>query len=147
MSKGLFHIALRLTFAACLFLSQFISNRSGFFSENEYLLSAGVLTLILGIALFVASSTHLRKALSHNKPAITGPYKYIRHPIYTSMYVISTGLGFLFFTWFWFMIMALFSPFWYLESKEEENEMIRLHGDEYLDYQKSTGMFLPKLIK
>lgn len=147
MSKGLFHIALRLTFAACLFLSQFISNRSGLFSENEYLLSAGALIFMMGVVLFITASTHLKRALNHNKPAITGPYKYIRHPIYASMYVISTGLGFLFFTWFWFMIMALFLPFWYLESKGEENEMIRMHGDEYLNYQKSTGIFLPKLKK
>ncbi|OFY66673.1 MAG: hypothetical protein A2Y71_09020 [Bacteroidetes bacterium RBG_13_42_15] len=86
---------------------------------------------------------NLQKAVKAKKIAIHGPFKYIRHPIYDSMYILSTGLGLIFFSWLWFIVMVAFAPLWYLECKEEEKEMIKLHGQKYVDYQKTTGMFLP----
>jgi len=88
---------------------------------------------------------HLRKAVNAEDVVISGPFKYIRHPIYTSMYILSIGLGLIFFAWLWFIVMIIFIPFWYLECRQEEKEMIKLYGQKYIDYQKKTGMFLPRI--
>jgi protein-S-isoprenylcysteine O-methyltransferase Ste14 len=43
--------------------------------------------------------------------------------------------------------MIAFIPLWYMECRKEEKEMIKMHGQEYIDYRKKTGMFLPKIMK
>ena len=103
----------------------------------------GILFLTGGILLLITASLHLRKAVNAKDIVISGPFKYIRHPIYTSIYILSIGLGLIFFAWLWFIVMIVFIPFWYIECREEEKEMIKLHGEKYIEYQKKTGMFFP----
>jgi len=147
MKKIIMHIANRVIFGICLFLSQFTSNRTTFFTDNQYLLSAGVLVLITGILLWIFASYNLQKAVKENKIAVRGPYKYIRHPIYASIYLLSTGLGLMFFAWLWFIIMIAFMPLWYIECRYEEKQVIKLHGQGFIDYRNRTGMFLPRILK
>jgi protein-S-isoprenylcysteine O-methyltransferase Ste14 len=147
MIKRILHIALRSGFAICLFLSQFTSSRTTFFTGNLYMLIAGVIVFFAGILLVISASNSLSRDVKENRIAVTGPYKYIRHPIYTSMYILSAGLGLIFFTWLWYMVMIAFIPLWYMECREEEKEMIKKHGQEYEDYGSRTGMFFPKLHK
>lgn len=147
MIKKILHIALRFLFGICLFLSQFTSSRVAFFTDNIYLLSAGVLVLVTGILLWITASLTLNKAVKENRIAVNGPYKYIRHPIYSSVYVLSTGLGLMFFAWIWFIIMIAFMPLWYIECRNEEKEIIKLFGQEYIDYRKMTGMFFPIIFR
>jgi len=111
------------------------------------LLSAGVLVLITGILLWIFASYNLQKAVKENKIAVRGPYKYIRHPIYASIYLLSTGLGLMFFAWLWFIIMIAFMPLWYIECRYEEKQVIKLHGQGFIDYRNRTGMFLPRILK
>jgi protein-S-isoprenylcysteine O-methyltransferase Ste14 len=75
-----------------------------------------------------------------------GLYKYIRHPLYLSLFIFGTGivfkdpgtaqliLGFV-------NLVAVF-----LTSKIEEKEMIARFGQEYKDYIKETKMFVPYII-
>jgi len=141
------HQILRPLLGICLFLSQFTGNRTTFFSENYYILAAGTLVVIAGILLWITASINLQKAIKEKKIAISGTYKYIRHPIYVSIYILSAGLGLIFFAWLWFVVLIAFLPLWYLECRNEEKEMIILFGQEYIDYQKRTGMWLPKKLR
>ncbi len=143
--RKIFHAMLRPAFGICLFLSQFTSERKTLFTDNLYLLFFGILLLVGGILFWISSSLHLRKAAKSKEIAISGPFKYVRHPIYVGIYILSIGLGIIFFAWFWFIVMLIFIPFWYMESKGEEKEMIKLYGQKYTNYQKRTGMFLPKM--
>ncbi len=147
MNKKVFHIALRLLFGICLFLSQLASNRTTFFTENPYILSDGVIFIIGSIVLFISASFHLHKAAREKRIAVDGPYQYIRHPIYTGIYILTLGLGLIFFTWLWFVVMIAFVPLWYRECREEEKEMIDWYHQEYIDYLKKTGMFFPRRLK
>jgi len=136
---------LRPAFAICLFLSQFDSSRTSFFTANPYLLSVGVILFVAGVSLSIGASIYLKKAIDANEIAVSGPFRYVRHPIYASMYVLSVGLGFIFFAWLWFLVMAAFISLWYLECRNEEKEMVELYGPRYIDYQKRTGMLFPKV--
>lgn len=85
----------------------------------------------------------VKEAYNSNKIADTGPFVLIRHPIYSSVYVISAGLGLLFYSTYWFIVLLIFVPFWYIESKEEERQMIEYHGEKYTNYKIKTKMFIP----
>jgi len=75
----------------------------------------------------------------------SGPYRWVRHPLYTvgsSMFIafgmmadnwLIAALGIL-----TFIVMAIRTP------KEEAN-LLEKFGDEYRNYMKRTGKFLPKL--
>ena len=111
------HVVLRPGFGTCLFLSQFTSNRNTFFTDNLHIILLGLVITIAGVSLLLASSTHLGRVKETGMMATSGPFRYIRHPIYTSVYLISIGMGFLFFAWIWFLVMVVFIPLWWLESK------------------------------
>jgi protein-S-isoprenylcysteine O-methyltransferase Ste14 len=136
---------LRPAFGLFLFLSQFTANRTTFFTASVPLLVLGVALVIAGNGLWISASRYLRKATERQAIATEGPYRYIRHPIYASIYLLSAGLGFIFFAWLWFGVLLAFAPLWYLECVEEERQMLEIHGQEYVAYQQRTGLFFPKI--
>ncbi len=138
------HVLLRPLFAVCLFLSQFTSDRSTWVTDNTIEFILGAILTLAGVLLWAWATIWLRRARSFTGFTESGPFKYIRHPIYTSIYVLCVGLGLIFFAWLWFVAMIIFMPLWYLEGKEEEKRMSELHGQKYTDYKAMTGMFLPK---
>jgi protein-S-isoprenylcysteine O-methyltransferase Ste14 len=138
-------MALRPVYGICLFLSQFTATRGTFFTSNFWLLLTGILVTIGSILLLLFASRHLREAIKGNAIAKEGPFKYIRHPIYTGVILLTLGLGFIFHAWLWYAVMIVFFPLWYFESREEEKEMVQRYGEEYHVYLKRTGMFIPKL--
>ena len=140
------HAILRPGFGVCLFLSQFTSNRNTFFTDNLNMILLGAVITIAGISLLLAASIHLGRAKDTGELVTSGPFQYIRHPIYMSVYILSIGFGFLFFAWLWFLVMAVFIPLWWLESKEEEKEMLEKYGKKYVDYQERTKMFIPGVV-
>jgi protein-S-isoprenylcysteine O-methyltransferase Ste14 len=140
----LVHVFLRPGFAICLFLSQFTSNRNSFFTDNLYMILLGVVLTIAGVSLWLVASIHLGRA--KDRIATSGPFQYIRHPIYMSIYLLTFGFGFLFFAWIWFLVMMVFIPLWWLECRDEEKQMLEKFGEEYLDYQERTKMFVPGVI-
>ncbi len=75
-----------------------------------------------------------------------GPYRWVRHPMYTALFLF--GVGILLLTANWFvggplivaqvMIIAV-------QVGKEETMMIEQFGDEYRAYMQRTGRFLPRL--
>jgi len=144
--SGLLHGLLRPAFGLCLFLSQFTARRGAFFTQDAYLLGLGVLFILGAAALCTAASRHLSTARNADQIATGGPFRYVRHPIYVSIYLLSLGLGLVFFARVWFAVMAAFIPWWMWECRREEREMMALHADRYLDYMSRTGMVIPRII-
>lgn len=75
----------------------------------------------------------------------TGPYRYIRHPIYALRMAIDvTAIVAL--PAYLVAIPALIDILlMQIEARREENYMIATHGQTYLNYKKSVGRFLPRL--
>jgi protein-S-isoprenylcysteine O-methyltransferase Ste14 len=70
-------------------------------------------------------------------------YKYIRHPLYLSLFLLGTGVmikdpGL---TNLAFGVLNLAAI--YITARIEEKEMISKFGNEYLEYMKDTKMFIP----
>jgi protein-S-isoprenylcysteine O-methyltransferase Ste14 len=75
----------------------------------------------------------------------SGPYRWVRHPLYTVGASLFIAFGMMADNWFiaglgilTFILMAIRTP------KEEAN-LIEKFGDEYREYMKHTGRFFPKL--
>ena len=80
-----------------------------------------------------------------HKLVTNGIYKYIRHPLYTFGSSMFVSFGMMADSWLiaalgilTFILMAIRTP------KEEAN-LIEKFGDEYREYMKHTGRFLPRL--
>jgi protein-S-isoprenylcysteine O-methyltransferase Ste14 len=105
----------------------------------------GALILLMGILLGIWVLWHVFGALFTKKLITSGPYRFVRHPMYIAIYCILIGIAIIFSINIWFVVLALFIPLWYLVCRIEERQMLELHRFEYMDYQNRTGMFFPKL--
>ena len=75
----------------------------------------------------------------------TGAYRYIRHPLYSSLLFLAWGAFFKNIT-FTGMVFALFaSIFLFITARREEAENISYFGKEYKAYMRQTRMFIPFL--
>ena len=73
----------------------------------------------------------------------TGIYHYIRHPLYSSLFLLTWGIFFKSLT-LPGMVLAVFSTiFLVLTAKADEAECIRFFGPQYTEYMKHSKMFIP----
>jgi protein-S-isoprenylcysteine O-methyltransferase Ste14 len=76
----------------------------------------------------------------------SGPYRLVRHPMYSSAYVINIGMSALSANW----LVAVgplvgLTLLYAVRVRDEEQLMIDAFGDEYRAYMRRTGRLLPKL--
>ncbi|OGN93570.1 MAG: hypothetical protein A2Z71_10715 [Chloroflexi bacterium RBG_13_50_21] len=74
-----------------------------------------------------------------------GPYKHIRHPLYTAMMGYGTGLALLTANWVFLVLAVLINLGLIARVPKEEQMMLDEFGDQYSVYMKRTGRFFPKL--
>jgi protein-S-isoprenylcysteine O-methyltransferase Ste14 len=75
-----------------------------------------------------------------------GIYRYIRHPLYASVFLLAWGAALKTATWLSVILAALVTALVFVTAKVEEKEDIRQFGENYLRYMKKTRMFLPFLL-
>ena len=105
---------------------------------------AGIYWLFSSIGSGITPTSATRK---QHTLVTSGPYRWVRHPLYTFGSSIFIALGLIADNWFIgalgilaFLAMAVRTP-------KEESNLIEKFGDEYRDYMKRTGAFLPKITK
>ena len=123
-----------------------LSGRPLKLTENVLLLILGIALTVVGAVLHAWLGKHLIRAIKTRELIETGPYRYIRHPMYVFIYIILTGVGMLWFSYTWFVILLLFTPVWYWTGRKEEQQMMEITDGKYRDYMERTGMFFPRLI-
>lgn len=72
-----------------------------------------------------------------------GIFKYIRHPMYTSLLLLAWGVFFKQVTVSGFAVVTLSTLFLIITAKIEEKENQKFFSDSYRDYQKNSKMFIP----
>ena len=81
-----------------------------------------------------------------SKLITSGPYRFVRHPMYTSVLLVMVPFGFLtgepLRALYWLLLLAVL---WKKASVEEA--MLRQRFDKYGRYMQSTGRFLPRLFR
>ncbi len=72
-----------------------------------------------------------------------GVYKYIRHPMYSSLLFLSLGAMFKNISIFTILLEILILLFLFLTAKFEEKENLEFFGEAYKEYMTETKMFIP----
>ncbi len=72
-----------------------------------------------------------------------GIFKFIRHPLYSSLLFLTWGIFFKNITIFLLFVALLSSLFLYLTAIFDEKECIKFFGSKYIDYMKRSRMFIP----
>ena len=111
--------------------------------------------LIIGTVLFYLSHKELADNWSpfleikdRQKLIKTGIYKYIRHPMYLSMWIYAIFLGLVLSNIFIeFCGIVTWANLYFIRISNEEKMMLDTFGEEYKEYIKNTGRLLPKITK
>jgi len=77
---------------------------------------------------------------------VAGPYRVIRHPIYTGFLLLFLGSALMVGEWRGLLAVAIiFVSFWF-KLRKEETWMIERFGDAYREYRKTTRALLPGIL-
>lgn len=74
-----------------------------------------------------------------------GPYRFVRHPLYTAAAVFWLGLTFLSGLWVIGVALVLVGYGIVQRTPEEEQHLAERFGDEYREYCERTGRYVPNL--
>ena len=88
-------------------------------------------------------------AISQNKKQThklvqSGPYRWVRHPIYVFQWVILFGLFLHSPAWPLLASLAILSLCMFPKSKSEEKGLEEIFGHAYEDYRRKVGRFVPR---
>ena len=86
-------------------------------------------------------------AISKEHSLVThGPYRWVRHPMYSLSVLAFMGFSLLSANWFIGLTGILALTLMVVRTPIEEAKLIEEFGNEYREYMKCTGRFLPRLI-
>jgi protein-S-isoprenylcysteine O-methyltransferase Ste14 len=80
-----------------------------------------------------------------HKLVTSGPYRWVRHPLYTVGSSMFIAFGMMADNWFIAVLGALTFMLMAIRTPKEEANLIEKFGDEYRACMKRTGRFLPRL--
>lgn len=75
----------------------------------------------------------------------TGIYRYIRHPMYSSLFLLAWGIFFKLPSIPGLALAITATAFLVATAKADENECTHFFGTSYVDYMKRTKMFIPRI--
>jgi protein-S-isoprenylcysteine O-methyltransferase Ste14 len=102
----------------------------------------GIYWLFSSIGSGITPTSATRK---EHKLVTSGPYRWVRHPLYTTGSTFIVAFGLMADNWFIAMLGILAFTLMAFRTPQEEANLIEKFGDDYRQYMKRTGRFLPKL--
>ena len=120
-----------------------------FFDEIGYLgMYISIVLTVIALVIIVIGwhdiyHGYWKKAKGTGKVIKTGVYKYIRHPQYTGVLLISFGIILNWATLTSILMFPVIVWMYVRLSKKEEKDMIDEFGEEYVMYMKKTKRFIP----
>jgi len=109
----------------------------------------GVAVCVIGLAFAIWARVHLGRnwgmprAVKENPELVTsGPYAYVRHPIYTGMLFAMVGSAMVF-GWSWLLLAVVSGAYFVYSAFAEQKLMLRTFPDSYPAYQQRTKMLIP----
>jgi protein-S-isoprenylcysteine O-methyltransferase Ste14 len=108
---------------------------------------SGELIRLWGVS-WAGSETRTTGTVGGTFLIISGPFAFVRNPLYVGNVLIYLGLGIMSFAWFpYLQIVAIlfFLLQYYLIVKEEEKYLVEKFGEAYKDYCRSVPAFFPRL--
>jgi len=117
-------------------------------SHSRPLKIAGLVFVAIWFCWHVWSLRAIRFWRDRHALCTTGPYRFVRHPIYAGgIFLAGYGVALMFNAWIMLAAPLLSYPFWSFLARKEERMTATVFGETYKQYAKRTGGFLPKLFK
>ncbi len=102
----------------------------------------GMLLQTVGYVLFLWSV--LERGRNPSVLVTWGPFRYVRHPSYLGYFLMFFGLFFLLLNLV-ALVPFIAIPGYIRLTTYEEQQLIARFGNEYVEYQETTGRFVPKM--
>jgi len=119
-----------------------------FFPKNIFFISIGILGALLGLWAIIVMQLgrfNITPEIHQNsRMVIKGPYKYIRHPMYASVLLITLAWVLNYLTLFRFGIWFVLLIDLLLKLRFEER-LLAEHYERYQDYRKRTKKLIPRI--
>ena len=113
-------------------------------------LAVGFILLALGGAGAWIAHEALKRAVTQDEQVNyivkDGVFRLVRHPFYLSLIIVCFSLVLLFGSYLLLAGFVLVAVILGSKAREEERILTQEFGEEYLAYQRTTGMFLPKIL-
>ena len=106
------------------------------------LCTLGIYWLFSSIGSGITPTSATRK---QHQLVTSGPYRWVRHPLYTVGSSLFIAFGMMADNWFIMFLGILAFIAMASRTPKEEANLIEKFGDEYREYMKHTGRYLPKL--
>lgn len=118
-------------------------------SNSPWLEGIGLAIFISGLAVAVWARLYLGRnwgtPMSEKvdpELVTTGPYRRIRHPIYSGIILAMVGTA-VAVSWYWLIAVALLGTYFAYSATVEERYMTGLFPDAYPAYKRTTQMLIP----
>lgn len=116
------------------------------------LLFLSIIPLVLGVRALIKNGKPVKpraqepQLLGFEKTSTlvtTGIYRFIRHPLYSSLLFLTWGIFFKDPGWIRGLLAVAATLFLVATAKADESECVQFFGDPYRDYMKRTKRFIP----
>jgi protein-S-isoprenylcysteine O-methyltransferase Ste14 len=101
----------------------------------------GLALFIIGLAVLVAASLSVAGTPA-DKPFTSGVYRFSRHPMYLSMFIVYLGVSLAAASWLFFLITIITFFLQRYQAKKEERQCCEQLGDTYREYLAKTPRWL-----
>ena len=98
--------------------------------------------------MFISLGRNLTDTVVTRKEAVfveSGPYRFVRNPMYTGLLFVGLSLGVALANWLITALFTLVFALLALRTTREETYLIARFGDQYGEYMTRVGRFFPKL--
>jgi len=133
------------------FVRQPLQTAQSYIAGSPLIGATGVAVCALGVGLALWARVNLGRnwgmpMSTKERPELvtTGPYAFVRHPIYTGILVAMLGSA-LGENAFWVLPLVLFGAFFVYSARREEDLMTKQFPEQYPAYMRRTSMLVPRI--
>ena len=102
----------------------------------------GMPICLVGAILYMITSMNFAMTTIRNEPVIKGLYRYSRHPMYVTLFLMFLGLGIASASWIVLLFAIISMALWVPLSISEEQFCLEQYGDAYREYMDRTPRWI-----
>ena len=102
----------------------------------------GLIVYLLGLAMYVIVLVSFATTPLDREPVTKGLYRYSRHPMYTTSFIVLIGIGIVSASWLILLFSVLYIVFAVIAAPAEERSLLYQYGDAYREYINRTPRWI-----
>lgn len=141
-----------LILVAAIVLARFGAFRGHGVNTDPWLAGLGLAFFAMGLGFAIWARIHIGRnwgtpMMEKSEPelVVSGPYRLVRHPIYSGILVAGIGTA-LALSWWWLTAVVLAGVYFLYSARVEERYLTDEFPDTYPTYKRSTKMLLPFIL-